>query len=249
MRANKLGAALAIASLGLTGCGGDALEGKRPELRVGAATSLKSALTEYAGAFGQAGVRLSFAGSDELTAQAASGAPIDVLLVADPGLLDRAGAIEARTVFATNALVIAVPAGSDEVRSYRDLSRPGIRVASGSQRSPIGRYTRRFLDALPAPERAAIARNIRTEEPDAAGVVGKVTVKAVDAGIVYASDVTTSQGRLEAIPIPGDLGPGVAYGAAVLRRTSHPDEARAFVAGLRGQAGTAALQRAGLQRP
>ena len=50
---------------------------------------------------------------------------------------------------------------------------------------PIGAYTREVLGRLGRAERAAILANVRSNEPDVAGVVGKLTQGAVDAGFVY----------------------------------------------------------------
>ena len=46
-----------------------------------------------------------------------------------------------------------------------------------------------MLDGLPAEQREAILANVRSNEPDVAGVVGKVAQGAVDAGFVYVTDV------------------------------------------------------------
>jgi molybdate transport system substrate-binding protein len=239
-------AAALAAALVLAGCGSGGDDNERPVLRVGAAASLRAAMADYARSFEPADVRLSFASSDELTAQAAAGAPIDVVLVADPALLRRLGVPDARPI-AANRLVLGVPAGTTAVRTYHDLARRGMRVAAGSKRSPIGRYTHRFLARLPSRERAPIVDNIRSEEPDVGGIVGKLRAGAVDAGFVYASDVVSSKGALEAVDLPEDLVPVVSYGAIVLGRTKHPVEAEAFVGGLSEGAGAEALVRAGFE--
>jgi molybdate transport system substrate-binding protein len=114
---------------------------------------------------------------------------------------------------------------------------------------PIGSYTRTVLERLPAAQRAAILRNVRSEEPDVAGIVGKLTQGAVDAGFVYRSDVRASDGALRAIDLPDDLQPQVAYGVAVVRGSEHADAARAFVDGLLGEEGQRALREAGLDPP
>ncbi|HYY22991.1 MAG TPA: substrate-binding domain-containing protein, partial [Thermoleophilaceae bacterium] len=62
---------------------------------------------------------------------------------------------------------------------------------------------------------SAILANVRSNEPDVAGIVGKLTQGAVDAGFVYASDVRGAGGKLDAIALPESLQPSVAYGAAV----------------------------------
>jgi molybdate transport system substrate-binding protein len=105
------------------------------------------------------------------------------------------------------------------------------------------------LERLPAAQGAAILANIRSNEPDVKGVVGKLTQGAVDAGFVYASDVTAAGDRLEAIELPADVAPRVAYAIAVVTGASEPEQARAFVRGLRSGAGRRALTDAGFEPP
>ena len=221
---------LAIAAaLALASCGGET-----ETLRVSAASSLKVALTEYSEG---RDVALSFAGSDQLAAQIRQGARPDVYAAANeelPRQLHAEGLVEKPVTFATNELVLAVPAGSSRVRALEDLDRDGVRIAIAAAGVPVGDYARKVLTA-------AAKRNVRSEEPDVAGVVGKVAQGAVDAGFVYATDVRASNGRLDAIPLP--QAPPVRYAAAVVEPSA---EAREFVAGL---AGAAELADAGFGRP
>jgi molybdate transport system substrate-binding protein len=242
MRRLPLAAALVLA---LAGCGGDS-----DDLTVSAAASLKQAFTQYGRQFAGADVRFSFAGSDELAAQIEQGVKPDVYAAANtklPQQLYEKGLVEQPTVFAGNRLVLAVPADSEAIRSLDDLAEPGVTLAIGAEDVPVGSYTRTLLDKLPAHERRAIVANVRTEEPDVAGIIGKLTQGAVDAGFLYVSDVRATDGALEAIELPRDLRPDVAYGVAVVKGASK--EARAFVAGLLDGAGARALARAGFEPP
>jgi molybdate transport system substrate-binding protein len=101
------------------------------------------------------------------------------------------------------------------------------------------------LAALPPLERNRILTNVKTEEPDVAGIVGKLTQGAVDAGFVYATDVVGAKGALKAIKLPDRLRPRVEYEIAVVTGTKHRSEAQAFIDGLLGGAGQDALRRAG----
>jgi molybdate transport system substrate-binding protein len=105
------------------------------------------------------------------------------------------------------------------------------------------------LDGLPADQRKAILANVRSNEPDVAGVVGKVATGAVDAGFVYITDVQAASGELKAIDLPADLKPRVAYGVAVVKGAKHPELARKFVAGLLNGPGRKALDAAGFLPP
>ena len=240
-------------ALFLPGCGGDAAEpsASKPELIVSAAASLKTAVTDYGRAFDAATVRTSFAGSDELAAQIRQGVKPDVFASANTKLPDQLydeGLVEKPVVFAANQLVLAVPSDGT-VTSLDDLAKPGTTIAMGSESVPVGAYTRKVLDGLPADQKKAILANVRSNEPDVGGVVGKIATGAVDAGFVYATDVRAAGGKLQAIVLPAELKPQVAYGVAVVKGAKHPEQARKFVDGLLHGAGSTALHDAGFLPP
>ncbi|MBM3667884.1 MAG: molybdate ABC transporter substrate-binding protein [Actinobacteria bacterium] len=243
-----LPASLAIAALAV-GCGGDD-EGEEP-LVVSAASSLETAFTEYAD---EAGIdaKQSFAGSDELAAQIRQGVTPDVYAAADASLpyeLHAEGLVSEPVIFAANTLAIGVPEDS-EIRSIGDLAEPGVKIAIGAPSVPVGSYTREVIGRLPGPEAEAILDNVRTQEPEVAGIVGKLTQRAVDAGFVYATDVVAAEDAgLRAIRLPASLQPGVAYGAAVVDGAENPEGAREFIEGLLEGDGAEALKRAGFLPP
>jgi molybdate transport system substrate-binding protein len=249
VRARPPALLLAAAALTVGGCGGG---GNGSALTVSAASSLTNAFTRYGGEFRTAETRFSFGGSDVLAAQIEQGARPDVFASANtdyPEELHNRGIAGRPVAFATNRLVIAVPSGQSGIRSVRDLADPGVTIAMGSPSVPIGSYTRQVLSRLGPPERAAILDHVATEEPDVAGIVGKLTEGAVDAGFVYVTDVDATKGELRAIDLPGRLQPTVAYAATVLRDTNHFAQARAFVHGLVRGAGARALRQAGFGPP
>ena len=104
---------------------------------------------------------------------------------------------------------------------------------------PIGSYTRETLAKLPPAQEKAILANVRSNEPDVKGIVGKLTQGAADAGFVYVTDVNATNGKLKAIELPeraraaGDLrrrrgqqGEAARAGEEV-RRRAHPGRLRA----------------------
>jgi molybdate transport system substrate-binding protein len=238
--------------LTLAACGGEEAGSARPALTVSAAASLKTAFSDYGKQFKDASARFSFAGSDELAAQIEKGVAPDVFAAANttlPDALYAKGKVEKPTVFAGNRLVLAVPADASRIGSLADLEGGGVKLAIGSKDVPIGAYTRTILDKLPAGQRTAILGNVRSEEPDVAGITGKLTQGAVDAGFLYASDVRATDDKLKAIELPDALQPTVAYGVAVVKGAKHPKEARAFIAGLLDGPGAQALETAGFLPP
>jgi molybdate transport system substrate-binding protein len=245
-------AVLLAALLAVAGCGDDERSAAKPDVVVSAATSLKTAMTRYAEGFGAATVRLSFGGSDELAAQIRQGVRPDVYAAANTSLpeqLHADGLVEQPVVFAGNRLVIAVPADAGRIASLDDLAADGVRIAVGAASVPVGKYTREVLDRAGAGTRDAILANVRSEEPDVGGVIGKLTQGAVDAGFVYRTDAHAAGGALKAIELPRSLQPHVAYAAAVVAGAREPALARRFVEGLLTGEGAAALQAAGFTGP
>lgn len=240
--------AVALMAGALAGCGGSSNDA---ELKVSAASSLKSAFTAYAQTLKNVTVHYSFAGSDALAAQIEQGVRPDVFASANtklPAALYAKHFVEAPVVFAGNKLVLAVPAGS-HIHSLADLAKPGTTIAVGTATVPVGAYTETVLGRLPPAEKAQIAKNIRDREPDVSGIVGKLSEGAVDAGFLYATDVQAAGGKLKAIDLPASLQPNVAYGIAVVDGTTHTAQARAFIAGLLHGAGQSELQKAGFLPP
>jgi molybdate transport system substrate-binding protein len=234
-------AALAIV-LALAGCGGGSDD---KQLVVSAASSLSKPLTACSRQFGGATVRLSFAGSDELAAQIRRGVRPDVYAAANtklPDQLAHEGLLSTPVTFASNELVIALPQDS-HIAAVHDLARPGVKLAIGASTVPVGTYTHEVLSRLPAAEERKILANVRSEEPDVKGVVGKLTQHAADAGFVYRTDLVDG---LKAIALPQNLQPVVKYGAGVVRRS---ELAQRYLDGLTGGACADALRSAGFGAP
>ena len=239
---------VAIAACGSADSGGG---GEHGDLVVSAASSLADAFPAYARSL-DGTVRFQFAGSDELAAQIGQGVKPDVFAAASPSFpeqLHAEGLVGKPVAFATNQLVLAVPMRSDRVYGLADLARAGTTIAIGSAAVPIGAYTREVLGRLGAARAAAILANVRSEEPDVKGIVGKLMQGAVDAGFVYQSDVQAAGGQLRGLLLPARLRPRVVYEAAVVTGAPHPGRARAFVAGLLGGDAQAALHQAAFGAP
>ncbi len=208
--------------------------GSNPELVVFAASSLGPAFEQYGDQFADADVKFSFAGSDDLAAQIRQGVVPDVYAAANTSLPDelyKDDLIEKPTTFVTNRLVVGVPADSD-IDDITDLEQPGTTVAIGDEDVPVGIYTREVLDALGPGAKTAILDNVASSEPDVAGIVGKLTQGAVDAGFIYRSDVDATNGAIKQIDIPRSASPDVAYGIAVTTDASQPELAQQFVDGV-----------------
>ncbi len=219
-------------------------------LVVSAAASMTEALEVCAPQFGEAenaDVKLSFAGSDELAAQIRQGAKVDAYAAANMKLPDELYAddlLDKPVEFATNEFVLAVPKDSS-IRSLDGLTEEGTTLVVGSESVPIGSYTRETLAKLPPAQEKAILANVRSNEPDVKGIVGKLIQGAADAGFVYVTDVNATNGELKAVKLPAELEPNVTYGAAPVAEAQEPELARAFVDGLTEGDCATALQEAG----
>jgi molybdate transport system substrate-binding protein len=251
----------ALATLALTACGSStstttsgagAPSSGKPNLTVSAASSLKAAFTNYGQQFTRASVRYSFAGSDLLAAQIEQGVKPDVFASANtklPDALYAKGLVSKPVTFAANRLVIAVPADSTKVKTLSDLEKPGVTIAIGAAAVPIGSYTREVLGRLGPAASHRILANVRSEEAEVTGIVGKLTQGAVDAGFTYVTDVKATKGALRAIALPASLQPAVAYGVAVVRGSKHQAQAQVFISGLLTGAGKTDLLQAGFLPP
>src|SRR5687768_8078934 len=198
MRAAPLALGL-TAVLGAPGCGEDA---DRPADGTPLTVSAAASLTEAFEAHGESlpgEEKFSFAGSDELAAQIRQGAKPDVFAAANTTLPDELfeeGLVGPPRIFARNRLVIAIPQDETGVSEIGNLAEPGLDIVIGAEGVPVGDYTREVLDRLPAGERDAILANVRSEEPEVKGIVGKLATGAADAGFVYASDVDAADDEL-----------------------------------------------------
>ena len=253
--------ALVVLAVALACAGGRA----RADLTVFAAASLAEAFRAIGDAFaeGNPGVRVdfNFAGSQTLSTQLSHGAAADVFAAADwrqMAAAQQAGLLGSPPVyFANNRLAVAVPAGSDGVRSLPDLACPGVRLAVAAAAVPAGIYARRALDLLadddayPDDFAAAVLANVATNETSVRGVVQKVALGEVDAGIIYETDAVAPQyaAALRVIPIPLRFNPAAEYPIATLAASPRPELAQAFVDLVQGDVGQAILREHGFAPP
>jgi molybdate transport system substrate-binding protein len=213
-----------------------------------AAASLRKVLPQLDGA-----PAYNFAGSDTLQLQVERGAPADVFAAASskqPQALHAEGRCEQPVTFATNRLVLVVPAAAraGEADSLAALQRGGHRLAVGTAGVPVGDYTRKLLAATG--HQAILARNTVSQEKDVAGVLSKVALGSADAGFVYHTDALAARGRVREIALPGTAGAPVTYQLCVVRRDgADRDGARDFVAHVTGADGRRALAAAGFGLP
>ena len=227
--------AVVLAALALAGCGGGEEEAD-DALVVFAASSLADVAPEI-----DPEATVVLGGSNDLAAQLRDGAEASVFLSASASPVEElreAGLVEAPEVFASNTLVIVVPAANPAgIETLQDLDRSGVKLVIGAEGVPIGDYAREALRGTD------VLAQVVSEEEDAKGVLGKVSLGEADAGIVYATDAKAAGGDVRAIPVPAERQPAIAYHAALVSPPS--DRGRAYLERLLGAQGQAALEDAG----
>jgi molybdate transport system substrate-binding protein len=213
-----------------------------------AAASLRSTFPEIDGR-----ATYNFAGSNQLQRQIEQGAPADVFASASPDeaqALFRAGRCTRPVTFATNVLVVLVPASNPaNIRSIYSLRRgPRRRLAVGAPGVPVGDYTRRLLRRMRLA--SILERNIVSLETDVSTITAKVALASADAGFAYRTDARAARDRVRAIGIPRRAQPPVRYQmCAVRRRGADTAGAHAFIRAVTGERGRRVLRRWGFGLP
>lgn len=197
--------------------------------------------------------RYNFAGSNQLLTQIERGAPADVFASAsakEPDALHKAGRCSQPVAFASNAVVLLVPAGNPgKVTSLESLATgPRRRLAVGTEDVPVGKYTRRLLETAGLSE--ILTRNTVSNEANVASLTAKVALGSADAGFAYNTDARAAGDRVEVIRLPAEAQPKIQYLLCAVRREGADTEAaQAFIERITSDEGRDALQRQGFGPP
>lgn len=221
------------------------------EVLVSAASSLTDAFTEIETAYEvtnpDVDVVLNFAGSSTLREQILEGAPVDVFASANRSNMDAildAGQADDAVVFAVNLLQIAVPSGNPAgVTGLDDFADDRLLLGLCAPEVPCGDFAREAL------ARAGVSPAIDTNEPDVRALLTKIEVGELDAGIVYVTDVISTDGGVEGVDIPDDENVVAEYPIAVMAHAPNPDGAATFVDYVTSEAGRAIMTRFGFATP
>jgi molybdate transport system substrate-binding protein len=246
-----------LAALPLAGCGSDdppadASGELSGTLSVLAAASLTESFEILAGEFESrhpgTRVELAFDSSATLAEQVNQGAPGDVLATADErtmALVTDAGSAAGRPqVFATNRLVLVVPADDPAgIEQLADLDRGGVDFVVCVESAPCGALAAAVL------EEQEVVAPPASEEVDVKAVLAKVTLGEADAGLVYASDAVAAGDSVTSIEIPASDDTSTAYPIAVTADAAEPALARAWVDLVLSENGQQVLESAGFGAP
>jgi molybdate transport system substrate-binding protein len=259
-RVGSVLAAVLAAGL-LAGCGGgsapsgggSAPAGGEPKvLTVSAAASLTDVFGQLEKKFEAdnpgVDVRLNYGGSSDLAQQIVNGAKADVFAAANTSTMDtvsKAGLVNGQpTVFVTNKLEIAVPPGNPKaLATFADLAKPDLKVVVCASQVPCGSATDKVE------KDTGVTLKPVSEEPDVRSVLSKVTSGDADAGLVYVTDVKSTDGKVQGVDFPEAAKAINNYPIAVLKDAPQPDLATKWVELVRGDQGKQVLQQAGFGTP
>jgi molybdate transport system substrate-binding protein len=218
------------------------------ELTVLAAASLTNVYEDLGGQFESdhdVDVTFSFGSSTDLAAQAADGAPGDVLATADEASLQVAEDADVTgevTPFATNVLVVVTPPDNPAgIESLDDLA--GATWVRCADEVPCGRV------ALAVLEDHGVTAEPASLEDDVRATLDKVVSGEAEAGLVYASDAAASGDDVATVEIPGAEEQLTTYYVSTLQQSEDADLAQEWVDLVTSEAGQRALTDAGFTLP
>jgi molybdate transport system substrate-binding protein len=205
-------------------------------LRVFAAGSLRPAF-EVLAERSPCTLRLEYANARDLARRIAAAEPADVFASASPEhprALHAAGLVDEPRAFATNRLVVAVPAASAR-GDVSVLAEPGTRVVIEIAGIPLGDYTRELLARLDeaAPGFSArVLENVVAQAQTVDEVAALLLAGEADAAVLYATDVAARAERLRALELPREVEVAVTCVACVVTVSERRATAGAWVDGL-----------------
>jgi molybdate transport system substrate-binding protein len=209
-----------------------------------AATSLTDAFDKIGAQFEKAHpgvtVKFNYNGSSSLATSITQGAPADVFASAAPAnmktVTDAGDAAGTPQIFTRNTAEIMVESGNPQkIMSVKDLADPKIKVAVCAPEVPCGAVATAVF------KNAGVTVKPVSEETNVGGVVTKVTLGEVDAGIVYVTDVKANEGKAAGVPIPADQNDITEYPIVALKGAPNATGAKVFISYVLGPDGQKVL--------
>jgi molybdate transport system substrate-binding protein len=217
-----------------------------------AATSLTDAFNKIGTQFEKANpgvtVKFNYNGSSSLATSITQGAPADVFASAAPAnmktVTDASLTSGAPQIFARNTAEIMVEKGNPHnIKSLSNLANPAIKVAVCAPEVPCGALAQDVF------KNAGVTVKPVSEETNVGGVVTKVTLGEVDAGIVYVTDVDANGSKTTGVPIPSDQNAITEYPIAQIKDAPNATAAKAFISYVLGPDGQKVLASFGFKPP
>ena len=212
-------------------------------LQVFAAASLQEPFEELGEQFEaeheDVAVEFTFAGSSTLVEQIQQGAPADLFASADETNMDKltgAGLEAADPVdFASNTLMIAVPAGNPAGITDLASLTGEVHLVVCAPEVPCGAATETVEEA------ADLEFEPVSEEQSVTDVLNKVTSGEADAGLVYVTDVAKAGDAVEGIEFPESQEAVNTYPITTVDGSANPELGQEFVDLVTGEEGQQVL--------
>lgn len=213
--------------------------GEKIELIVSAAASLKESMgqieTLYEVAYPNVELTFNFGGSGALQQQIEQGAPVDVFFSAalkQMKALEEEGLIVegSKKELLENKVVLIIPADQKGLTGFEEVITDKVgSLGLGEPSSvPVGQYAEEvftnldLLETLKAEQKIVYANDVKE-------VLSWVQTGNVDAGVVYATDAKTTDAVTVVAEAPaGSYLPAI-YPVAVVKESTHLNEAQTFV--------------------
>lgn len=223
-------------------------------LVVFAAASLTESLTEiahlYRGEHPDIDLKFQFDSSGTLRTQILEGAECDLFFSAGKRQMDDVGEeLLLRIDLLENTVCLAVPhdnpAGLTSFERFVHVfTTQDVLLSMGHSDVPVGQYASQILDYLELDEPRLASRGRISYASNVKEIVSHLGESAVEAGFVYTTDATAAGLEVIAVATP-EMCDRPRYPAAVLSRSSAPEEAQAFLQFLSGEKATDVFKAAG----
>ena len=226
--------------------------GRSTELLVSAAASLTDGFAAieiaYEANHPDVDVVLNLGGSSTLREQILAGAPTAVFASANEATMSDVAAADLlrgpAQIFATNRLSVAVPRGNPAgINGLGDFARPELLLGLCATGVPCGDLARSALD------RAGVTPAVDTDEPNVRSLLTKIELGDLDAGIVYATDISARSVVVDEVPIADEDNLTARYPIAVVAGSTEEAVAVDFVAFVLSGEGQAILAAQGFGTP
>jgi molybdate transport system substrate-binding protein len=195
-----------------------------------------------------ASVEFIFAGSADLSAALVDRNDADVFVSGDPdnmAAVAKAGLVDGHPApLASNSLVIvAAPGNHDNLATFADLARPGLRVAVCGGTGASASATQRIED------RTGVRLHPAAMDMTANGVLKDVATGKVDAGLVLKTDALSAGDDISWFEFPEAADAVVTSWIALMKNSDRAGLAAKFINDVTGPAGRKVMADDGFAEP